>query len=114
MTVVGLTAVDPYWIGIFNGILRGRKWTGVIIGHRNAETTVRAIDKACMRNTHNPESNPFGAISQGLSNVDWVTVWLCCSKVNKTTSPTAAFCVSRSQHIYELAFRIEDIPQWTE
>jgi hypothetical protein len=37
-----------------------------------------------------PESIPPSIFSQGLANVDCVTVWFFCMKINSTVSPTAA------------------------
>jgi hypothetical protein len=43
------------------------------------------------RRTDNPESKPCAESWQGLANVDWVTVWFFCWKVNSTVSPGCAF-----------------------
>ena len=40
--------------------------------------------------TNNPVSKPLALRWQGLSKVDWVTVWFFCWKVKTTTSPAWA------------------------
>lgn len=42
--------------------------------------------------TDNPVSKPAALRWQGLSNVDWVTVWFFCWKLKTMTSPTWASC----------------------
>lgn len=44
-----------------------------------------------MKKTDNPESKPAAERWQGLSKVDWVTVWFFCWKVKRTESPGWAF-----------------------
>jgi len=42
----------------------------------------------------NPESIPASSFLHGVSNADWVTVWLFDMNVNTTISPTAATTLS--------------------
>lgn len=58
-------------------------------------------------NPYNPVSNPDASGVHGLSNVDCVTVWFFCWKINRTTSPIFASCnLIRSLHASKIQHMI--------
>jgi len=91
--MIPLAAVRPDWLSVLDGKPSSREWSIYVLGGDwyAAGFVSQETFRITKGRTDNPESKPSAMRWQGLSKVDWVTVWFFCLKEKSTVSPGCAF-----------------------